>query len=202
MVLFALMTFPSTYFDVQALISRATVAAVDRKKRVRHVSPTNSQDIQQPSNLSHPPPFQGALDVLAVLGQIGSPKLVLDVVCSAVGQRPDGNHLIAAVKARLARKQLPFIGPDGSVEYALKVPSCRTSSVIMFGADVDWIEAGSGSASPTSTRSRNNYPSFQVDSSGSFDEYKRYQNIPNKNQSLKKKIFTLSGNQASRYSTR
>lgn len=116
--------------------------------------------------------------MLAVLGQIGSPKLVLDVVCSAVGQRPDGNHLIAAVKARLARKQLPFIGPDGSVEYALKVPSCRTSSVIMFGADVDWIEAGSGSASPTSTRSRNNYPSFQVDSSGSFDEYKRYlQNI-------------------------
>lgn len=112
--------------------------------------------------------------MLAVLGQIGSPKLVLDVVCSAVGQRPDGNHLIAAVKARLARKQLPFIGPDGSVEYALNVPSCRTSSVIMFGADVDWIEAGSGSASPTSTRSRNNYPSFQVDSSGSFDEYKRY----------------------------
>lgn len=54
MVLFALMTFPSTYFDVQALISRATVAAVDRKKRVRHVSPTNSKDIQQPSNFSSP----------------------------------------------------------------------------------------------------------------------------------------------------
>ncbi|EAT41894.1 AAEL006513-PA [Aedes aegypti] len=132
MVLFALMTFPSTYFDIKTLIARATEAAVDRKKRVRH----------------------GALDVLAVLGQISSPKLVLDVVCSSVAQRPDGNHLIAAVKARLARKQLPFIGPDGSVEYALKVPSCRSSSVIMFGADVDWIEAGSGSASPTSTRSK------------------------------------------------
>ncbi|XP_065095257.1 uncharacterized protein LOC135717212 [Ochlerotatus camptorhynchus] len=150
MVLFALMTFPSTYFDIKTLISRATEAAVDRKKRVRH----------------------GALDVLAVLGQISSPKLVLDVVCSSVAQRPDGNHLIAAVKARLARKQLPFIGPDGSVEYALKVPSCRSTSVIMFGADVDWIEAGSGSASPTSTRSKN-YPSFQVDSSGSFEEYKK-----------------------------
>lgn len=111
--------------------------------------------------------------MLAVLGQISSPKLVLDVVCSTVAQRPDGNHLITAVKARLARKQLPFIGPDGSVEYALKVPSCRTTSVIMFGADVDWIEAGSGSASPTSTRSKK-YPSFQVDSSGSFEEHKRY----------------------------
>ncbi|XP_058814654.1 uncharacterized protein LOC131678491 [Topomyia yanbarensis] len=149
MVLFALMTFPSTYFDIKTLISRATEAAVDRKKRVRH----------------------GALDVLAVLGQISSPKLVLDVVCSTAGQRPDGNHLIAAVKARLARKQLPFIGPDGSVEYALKVPSCRNSSVIMFGADVDWIESGSGSASPTSTRSKH-YPSFQVDGA-SYDECSR-----------------------------
>ncbi|XP_055539116.1 uncharacterized protein LOC129726444 isoform X2 [Wyeomyia smithii] len=151
MVLFALMTFPSTYFDIKTLIARATEAALDRKKRVRH----------------------GALDVLAVLGQISSPKLVLDVVCTSVAQRSDGNHLIAAVKARLARKQLPFIGPDGSVEYALKVPSCRNSTVIMFGADVDWIESGSGSASPTSVRSTKNYPSFQVDN-GSFDnEYKR-----------------------------
>ncbi|XP_058454104.1 uncharacterized protein LOC131432070 [Malaya genurostris] len=149
MVLFALMTFPSTYFDINTLISRATEAAIDRKKRVRH----------------------GALDVLAVLGQISSPKLVLDVVCSTAAQRPDGNHLIAAVKARLARKQLPFIGPDGSVEYALKVPSCRNSSVIMFGADVDWIESGSGSASPTSTRFKH-YPSFQVDG-GLYDECSR-----------------------------
>ncbi|XP_053695969.1 uncharacterized protein LOC128743420 [Sabethes cyaneus] len=150
MVLFALMTFPSTYFDIKTLIARATEAALDRKKRVRH----------------------GALDVLAVLGQISSPKMVLDVVCSSVAQRTDGNHLIAAVKARLARKQLPFIGPDGTVEYALKVPSCRTSSVIMFGADVDWIESGSGSASPTSMRAAKNYPSFQVDN-GSFEEYRR-----------------------------
>ncbi|XP_055599036.1 uncharacterized protein LOC129748435 [Uranotaenia lowii] len=155
MVLFALMTFPSTYFDIKTLISRTAEAAVDRKKRVRH----------------------GALDVLAVLGQISSPKLVLDVICSSIAQRPDGNHLIAAVKARLARKQLPFIGPDGTVEYALKVPSCRNSSVIMFGADVDWIEAGSGSASPTSMRSRR-YPSFQVDSGGSFDEYKSHARKP------------------------
>uniref|UniRef100_A0A182W7V3 TOG domain-containing protein n=1 Tax=Anopheles minimus TaxID=112268 RepID=A0A182W7V3_9DIPT len=150
-VLFALMTFPSTYFDIKTLISRATEAALDRKKRVRHA----------------------ALDVLAVLGQISSPKLVLDVVCAAVGTRPEGNHLITAVKARLARKQLPFIGPDGSVEYAIKVPSNRSSNVIMFGADVDWIEAGSGSASPTFNRpGRNKYPSFQVENS-SFEEMRQ-----------------------------
>uniref|UniRef100_A0A182NE41 TOG domain-containing protein n=1 Tax=Anopheles dirus TaxID=7168 RepID=A0A182NE41_9DIPT len=151
-VLFALMTFPSTYFDIKTLISRATEAALDRKKRVRHA----------------------ALDVLAVLGQISSPKLVLDVVCAAVGTRPEGNHLITAVKARLARKQLPFIGPDGSVEYAIKVPSSRSSTVIMFGADVDWIEAGSGSASPTFNRpGRHKYPSFQVENS-SFDDMRQY----------------------------
>uniref|UniRef100_A0A182YGU7 TOG domain-containing protein n=1 Tax=Anopheles stephensi TaxID=30069 RepID=A0A182YGU7_ANOST len=150
-VLFALMTFPSTYFDIKTLISRATEAALDRKKRVRHA----------------------ALDVLAVLGQISSPKLVLDVVCAAVGTRPEGNHLITAVKARLARKQLPFIGPDGSVEYAIKVPSNRSSTVIMFGADVDWIEAGSGSASPTFNRpGRNKYPSFQVENS-SFEDMRQ-----------------------------
>ncbi|XP_053662595.1 uncharacterized protein LOC128711736 [Anopheles marshallii] len=150
-VLFALMTFPSTYFDIKTLISRATEAAMDRKKRVRHA----------------------ALDVLAVLGQISSPKLVLDVVCAAVGTRPEGNHLITAVKARLARKQLPFIGPDGSVEYAIKVPSNRSSNVIMFGADVDWIEAGSGSASPTFNRpGRHKYPSFQVENS-SFEEIRQ-----------------------------
>ncbi|XP_040165361.1 uncharacterized protein LOC120901459 [Anopheles arabiensis] len=150
-VLFALMTFPSTYFDIKTLISRATEAALDRKKRVRHA----------------------ALDVLAVLGQISSPKLVLDVVCAAVGTRSEGNHLITAVKARLARKQLPFIGPDGSVEYAIKVPSNRASSVIMFGADVDWIEAGSGSASPTFNRpGRNKYPSFQVENS-SFEDIRQ-----------------------------
>uniref|UniRef100_A0A182PJ68 TOG domain-containing protein n=1 Tax=Anopheles epiroticus TaxID=199890 RepID=A0A182PJ68_9DIPT len=150
-VLFALMTFPSTYFDIKTLISRATEAALDRKKRVRHA----------------------ALDVLAVLGQISSPKLVLDVVCAAVGTRSEGNHLITAVKARLARKQLPFIGPDGSVEYAIKVPSNRSSTVIMFGADVDWIEAGSGSASPTFNRpGRNKYPSFQVENS-SFEDIRQ-----------------------------
>lgn len=177
------MTFPSTYFDIKTLISRATEAALDRKKRVRHVSSVVVAVvnpfrwvflllIQLCYNLFCSL-LQAALDVLAVLGQISSPKLVLDVVCAAVGTRSEGNHLITAVKARLARKQLPFIGPDGSVEYAIKVPSNRASSVIMFGADVDWIEAGSGSASPTFNRpGRNKYPSFQVENS-SFEDIRQ-----------------------------
>jgi hypothetical protein len=37
MVLFALMTFPSTYFDITTCVSQTTKAANDRKKRVRQV---------------------------------------------------------------------------------------------------------------------------------------------------------------------
>ncbi|CAO1334808.1 unnamed protein product, partial [Diamesa serratosioi] len=144
MVIFALMTFPSTYFDIATCVSRTTTAALDRKKRVR----------------------QAALDVLAVLGQISSPKNVIDVVTNKVEQRKDGMMLIAAVKARLARKQLPLVGTDGEVQYSLKIPSGNGSSnqgVIMFGSDVEWICSGSGSVSPTSMKNR----SFKIQSNSS-----------------------------------
>ncbi|XP_059617358.1 uncharacterized protein LOC132262191 [Phlebotomus argentipes] len=131
MVLYALMTFPSTYFDVATCVMRATQAAIDPKKRVR----------------------QGALDVLAVLGQISSPKVVMDVVNGIAATRTDGNALSAAVKARLARKQLPMIRGDGSVQYGLKLPSPQANFSI-FGADIEWITSGVGSVSPTSLKKR------------------------------------------------
>ncbi|CAO1350164.1 unnamed protein product [Diamesa hyperborea] len=144
MVIFALMTFPSTYFDIATCVNRTTTAALDRKKRVR----------------------QAALDVLAVLGQISSPKNVIEVVTDKVEHRKDGMLLIAAVKARLARKQLPLVGTDGEVQYSLKIPSGNGSTnqgVIMFGSDVEWISSGSGSVSPTSMKNR----SFKIQSNGS-----------------------------------
>uniref|UniRef100_A0A1B0D4I7 Uncharacterized protein n=1 Tax=Phlebotomus papatasi TaxID=29031 RepID=A0A1B0D4I7_PHLPP len=131
MVLYALMTFPSTYFDVTTCVMRATQAAIDPKKRVR----------------------QGALDVLAVLGQISSPKVVMDVVNGIAATRTDGNALSAAVKARLSRKQLPMIREDGSVQYGLKLPSPQANFSI-FGADIEWITSGVGSVSPTSLKKR------------------------------------------------
>lgn len=84
MVLYALMTFPSTYFDISTCVESATKAAMDRKKRVR----------------------QAALDVLAVLGQISSPKDCIEVVNDLVKNRNDGENLSAAVKARLSRKHV------------------------------------------------------------------------------------------------
>lgn len=137
MVIFALLTFPSTYFDVANCVERTAKAALDRKKRVR----------------------QAALDVLAVLGQISSPKTVIEVVSHVAESRKEGLLLLAAVKARLARKQLPLVAADGEVQYALKIPtSVNVGTVIMFGSDVEWICSGSGSVSPTSMKSR----SFQV----------------------------------------
>lgn len=141
MVIFALLTFPSTYFDVANCVERTAKAALDRKKRVR----------------------QAALDVLAVLGQISSPKTVIDVVSHIAEFRTDGMQLLAAVKARLARKQLPLVAADGEVQYALKIPTAsNVGSVIMFGSDIEYICSGSGSVSPTSVKNR----SFTVQSSG------------------------------------
>lgn len=95
------------------------------------------------------------MDVLAVLGQISSPKTVLDVVKTAVEHRKDGDALNAAVKARLSRKQLPTVGADGSVQYSLRIPSPNTNMTTnVFGADIEWIVAGSGSVSPTSLKKR------------------------------------------------
>lgn len=126
-VLFALMTFPSTCFDIPMCVSRAVQAALDRKRRVR----------------------QAALDVLAVLGQISSPKSVLDIVHQNSANREDGERLLGAVKARLSRKQLPIISPNGSVQYALRIPSPDANTVMyLFGADIEWINEGVGFVSP------------------------------------------------------
>lgn len=141
MVIFALVTFPSTYFDISNCVERTTKAALDRKKRVR----------------------QASLDVLAILGQISSPRTVINVVSSVADSRTDGLQLLSAVKARLARKQLPLVSSDGEVQYALRIPSAsNVGKTIMFGSDIEWICSGSGSVSPTSVKNR----SFKVQSNG------------------------------------
>lgn len=124
------MTFPSTYFDVSSCVARTVHAALDKKKRVR----------------------QAALDVLAVLGQISSPKIVVDVTQKVAANRVDGDKLCAAVKARLSRKQLPMIRADDSVQYGLRLPNSHNFSV--FGADIEWITDGIGSVSPKSLKAR------------------------------------------------
>lgn len=127
------MTFPSTHFDISTCVNRTAQAANDTKKRVR----------------------QAALDVLAVLGQISSPKAVLEEVIDSLQHHTDTVRLVAAIKARLSRKQLPTVTADGGVQYALRIPTPpATSNSHLFGADVDWITAGLGSISPTESKKR------------------------------------------------
>lgn len=131
-VLYALMTFPSTYFDIMECVKKSAEAANDKKKRVR----------------------QAALDVLAVLGQITSPKTVLDAVLELYQHEHDSHRLIAAVKARLSRKQLPTVTSDGGVQYALRILTPPQVNHNYFGADIDWITAGLGSVSPPTPKKR------------------------------------------------
>ena len=174
MVIFALMTFPSTCFDIETCVTNATYAALNRKRRVR----------------------QAALDVIAVLGQISSAREVLDVVQQIANSRDDGAALVAAVKTRLSRKQLPLVSNEGAVQYSLHVPPsqiaanayeneaklknennnnnktnnncCNAYNITgpsedydktsnangQQGPDIDWITAGIGSVSPTSIKKR------------------------------------------------
>lgn len=125
------MTFPSTHFDISTCVQRMAIAASDKKKRVR----------------------QAALDVLAVLSQISSPKTVLKEVMNTTQNDTDYISLLSAIKARLSRKQLPTVTADGEVQYALRVATPPgINNVHLFGADIDWITAGIGSVSPTTIK--------------------------------------------------
>ncbi|XP_015033500.2 uncharacterized protein LOC6644333 [Drosophila willistoni] len=125
MSIYALMTLPGTCFDINILTAQTIYAAVNRKRRVR----------------------QAALEVLAVLADISSKEEVIRIVNEMGANSP---ALLAAVRTRLSRLQLPMIAPDGSVLYALNQPE-----VIRTGADVDWIAQGEGgSASPNAIKRR------------------------------------------------
>ncbi|XP_055858860.1 uncharacterized protein LOC129921179 [Episyrphus balteatus] len=152
MVMYALMTFPSTCFDTNTCVTSAALAALDRKKRVR----------------------QAALDVLAILGQVTSPRVVLEVVQNIAASRENGNEFFAAVKARLSRKQLPLVSPDGTVQYTLRVPSPQSqerTSLANMGSDLEWIASGVGSVSPTSLKRRAHKYRNQQSCCQSFNNY-------------------------------
>ncbi|XP_028896687.1 uncharacterized protein LOC105213072 [Zeugodacus cucurbitae] len=144
MVMYALTTFPSTCFDTTTCVTQTTYAALNRKRRVR----------------------QAALDVLAILGQITTGRAVLDVVQDIASERDDGPALLSAVRTRLSRKQMPVVGADGQVQYALRVPSPHSAEAAdaangQMGADIEWIVAGVGSVSPGSLKRRGSRRSFR-----------------------------------------
>lgn len=131
----ALLTFPSSDFNLPELTNAIAPALVDSKRRVR----------------------QAALEAFAVIAQAMGPGRIQPVVSAvdAIELTMGGDGVMAAITARLARRQLPRLNRDGLVEYAVPMPSSGTirgQNNTPRGADIDWIlagTAGTGSADPS-----------------------------------------------------
>ena len=135
-VIAALLTFPSSDFDLPELTRVIAPSLVDSKRRVR----------------------QAALEAFAVIAQAMGPGRLQPVVkaVDSVELSMGGEGVMTAIQARLARRQLPRMNSDGLVEYAVPCPSSGTTrgkSTTPRGADVEWILAGTSSNDPSSARS-------------------------------------------------
>ncbi|KAL0109941.1 hypothetical protein PUN28_013527 [Cardiocondyla obscurior] len=129
LLIFSLVTFPSTEFKLETVVNRVAPMIADRRRRVR----------------------QAALDTLAVLGQIYDSEDVIEAGKRAAEGNTDSEAMVAAIRARLARKLLPLVSADGLVVYGLQISSTVQTAT---GPDIDWIIAGSGSVSPGTGRTR------------------------------------------------
>ncbi|XP_059135495.1 TOG array regulator of axonemal microtubules protein 1 isoform X2 [Peromyscus eremicus] len=120
----SLLTYPSEDFDLAKLSFDLAPALVDSKRRVR----------------------QAALEAFAVLASsMGSGKTnVLFKAVDTVELQDNGDGVMNAVQARLARKTLPRLTEQGFVEYAILMPSSAQgrSSHLAHGADTDWLMSG------------------------------------------------------------
>lgn len=136
----SLLTFPSYDFDLGEVCQRIAHTLVDPKRQVR----------------------QAALECFASLAQAMGPGKLQPLVSAvdSVELSCEGDGVMAAVQARLARRQLPKLNADGLVDYAVVIPAAASSargnaSATPQGADLDWILSASGGSgsSARSTRS-------------------------------------------------
>ncbi|KAK3737945.1 hypothetical protein RRG08_028569 [Elysia crispata] len=138
-IIAALLTFPRYEFDLPTICKAVGPTLTDVKRAVR----------------------QAALECFATLAQVmGSGQL--QPLVSAVDQvelSTDGEGLMAAVQARLARKQLPKLTSDGLVEYTTQTPSSATvrSSTAQHDADTEWILAVGSGVSSTARTARSEF---------------------------------------------
>ncbi|KAK3093087.1 hypothetical protein FSP39_010926 [Pinctada imbricata] len=129
-IIAALLTFPSYDFDLPRICQVIAPALCDGKRQVRHA----------------------ALECFSVIAQaMGQGRLQpLVHAVDGVELNAEGEGVMAAVQARLARRQLPKLNHEGLVDYAINPPSSASSraSTHSQGADIDWIMAvgNSGSA--------------------------------------------------------
>ncbi|KAM9556591.1 TOG array regulator of axonemal microtubules protein 1 [Guaruba guarouba] len=121
MCIVALLTYSSEELDLAKLAFELAPALVDNKHRVRHA----------------------AMEAFAVLASVMGPgkTTLLFKAVDAVELEDNGNGLMHAVQARLARKILPKLAEEGFVQYAVPLPSsCHSrASCLPPGADTDWL---------------------------------------------------------------
>jgi len=146
-IIAALLKRPSNDFDLPFICEVATKALLDQKRAVR----------------------LAAMECIAVIGQaMGvSRQQVLISVVDQIEMETNSDGLMAAVHARLTRRQLPVVNVDGLVEYS----SGAGGSAGQGSADVDWIMQGSMSfVSPAYSSSSE----FSEDNSSTPPSGRRY----------------------------
>ncbi|XP_064919079.1 TOG array regulator of axonemal microtubules protein 1 isoform X3 [Columba livia] len=121
----ALLTYPGEELDLAKLAFGLAPALLDGKRRVRHA----------------------AMEAFAVLASSMGPGKtgLLFKAVDAVELEENGDGVMHAVQARLARRTLPKLVDQGFVEYAVPLPSSghNRGSCLPPGADTDWLLMGS-----------------------------------------------------------
>ncbi|XP_065695620.2 TOG array regulator of axonemal microtubules protein 1 isoform X2 [Patagioenas fasciata] len=134
----ALLTYPGEELDLAKLAFGLAPALLDGKRRVRHA----------------------AMEAFAVLASSMGPgkTALLFKAVDAVELEENGDGVMHAVQARLARKTLPKLVDQGFVEYALPLPSSgrNRDSCLPPGADTDWLLMGNR------TQSAHSYCGYRV----------------------------------------
>ncbi|XP_014667414.1 PREDICTED: protein FAM179B-like [Priapulus caudatus] len=129
-VIASLLTFPSYEFDLAWLCRTLAPTLLDSKRKVRHASLECFATIGQAMGMNKMQPLIQAVDSLEL--------------------QYDAEGIMSAVQARLARRMLPRLTADQCIEYSLQLHPTSASlrdRGMRFGADIDWIMAGSGGGS-------------------------------------------------------
>ena len=132
MITAALLTFPSSDFNLNSLPELLAPMLIDPKRRVR----------------------QAVLECFAVIAQGLGPGRMQPLVSAVdmIELSPEGEGAMEAVQARLARRKLPKITPGGSLEYSMIVTNTVRHNSLTIPPDVSWILHGSSGLSGEGSR--------------------------------------------------
>ncbi|XP_065055489.1 TOG array regulator of axonemal microtubules protein 1-like isoform X1 [Rhopilema esculentum] len=122
MITAALLTFPSSDFNLTTLPGLIAPMLIDAKRKVR----------------------QAVLECFAVIAQSLGPGRMQPLVTSVdmIELNPEGEGVMEAVQARLARRKLPKITPEGTIEYSMIVTTAVKHNSLQVPPDVSWILYG------------------------------------------------------------